>query len=325
MRNTLLRGAAGALIVACAAAATPAFASEGEDPVVVRRGSAELRMSEIDARLDEVPSDRRAGLMDSPERIDAMLNQLLLLEQLANEAVAEGLEKDPRLQRQLDLVRNRLLAQFRLEQLREKAAKGTDFELLARERYLANRSNFAVPETRTIRHVLVSTGGRSEAEARTAIDAVTARLAAGEALADVARTSSDDRGTRDAGGLIADIPPGTTDPEFERAMNALAAPGDRTPQPVRSSYGWHVIELVSINPGRQKPFEEVRDEILAELRNAAVEKQVRAYTDQLNSLPLDADPALVASLRSRYKPEGEQPVEAAKSPAPAAAPQPPTP
>lgn len=323
MKNLFVQGAAGALFLAVAS--MPALASGSDDPVVVRRGTAELSLSEIDARVDEVPPDRRAGLMDSPERIDAMLNQLLLLEQLANEAVDEGLEKDPRLQRQLDLVRHRLLAQFRLEQLREKAAAGTDFESLARERYLANKGQYTVPETRTVRHLLVSTGGRSEAEARTAIDAVGRRLAAGESLADVARDSSDDHGTREAGGLLADIPPGTTDPNFERAMLALAAPGDRTPEPVRSQYGWHYIELVSINPGRQKPYEEVREQILAELRNAAVEKQVRAYTDQLNSLPLDADPALVASLRSRYKTDDAKPAGGTASPAPAAAPQPPAP
>jgi parvulin-like peptidyl-prolyl isomerase len=311
MKSLLARGAAGALLIAVAS--TPASASDADDPVVVRRGSAELRLSEIDARLDEVPADRRAGLMDSPERIDAMLNQLLLLEQLANEAIEEGLQTDPRLQRQLDLVRNRLLAQFRLEQLREKAAASTDFESLARERYLANKSSYTVPATRTVRHVLVSTEGRSEAEARAIIDALAARIAAGESLADVARDRSDDVASRANGGLIADIPPGTTDPEFERAMDALAAPGDRTPSPVRSKYGWHLIELVSINPGRQKSYEEVREQILAEVRNAAVEKQVRSHTDQLNNLPLDADPDLVASLRSRYKPAEATPAPAAQA------------
>jgi peptidyl-prolyl cis-trans isomerase C len=302
MRQVFQRGA---LLVAGLVCSSPgAFASgiaPDSDKVIASRGTAGITLGELDARMEEVPPDRRAGLMDSPERIDTMLQQMLLVEQLADEALAEGLDKDPRIERQLDLARKRLLTQLRIEQLRKIAEGTVDMDTLARERYAANRASYVVPESRTARHVLVSTKERSEQDARARIDALAKRLSAGESLEALAREASDDAGTRADGGLIPDILAGATDPAFDAALQNLEQPGAITPEPVLSQFGWHLIELVSINAGRQKSYDEVRDQLLAEIQVTNVERQVRSHTDALNSLPIDADPEVVASLRTRYQ------------------------
>lgn len=290
--------------------AAPASGSDA-DAVVAKRGSAELTLSEIDARLDEIPTEQRAGFMDSPERIESVLSQMLLVEQLAGEALDAGLDADPRLARQLALVRNRLLAQFQLEALRRDAATGVDLEALARERFTAERDKYTIPESRDLRHVLVSTGGRGEDEARKLADAALKRLQAGESLADVARDVSDDASTREDGGLIRTVVAGQTDPAFDAALQALAKPGDRTPAPVRSQYGFHLIELVAITPKRQQTFDEVRAALVAELQRTVIDTKVKAHTDRLNSADLEADPDLVASLRSRYRPPATEPAAGA--------------
>lgn len=312
MRQVFQRGW---LLVAGLACASPgAFASgiaPDSDTVIASRGNAGITLGELDARMEEVPPDRRAGLMDSPERIDTMLQQMLLVEQLAAEALAEGLDKDPRIERQLDLARKRLLTQLRIEQLRNIAKGKVDEDSLARERYAANRASYVVPESRTARHVLVSTKERSEQEARARIDALAKRLAEGESLDALALEASDDAGTRADGGLIPDILAGTTDPAFDAALQNLEQPGSITPEPVRSQFGWHLIELVSINAGRQKSYDEVRDLLLAEVQVTNVERQVKSHTDALNSLPIEADPDVVASLRTRYQPAVATPPPAA--------------
>lgn len=295
-----------ALPLACLSPAAPASASDA-DAVVAKRGAAEITLSEIDARLDEIPIDQRAGFMDSPERIEAVLSQMLLVEQLAAEALDAGLEDDPRLARQLALVRNRLLAQFQLEALRRDAGVGVDLDSLARERYAAERGKYTIPESRDLRHVLISTGGRGEDEAKTLAEAALKRLQAGESLADLATDISDDAATRAEGGLLRAVVAGQTDPAFDAALQALAKPGDRTPAPVRSQYGFHLIELVAITPKRQQTFDEVRAAIVAELQRTVIDTKVKAHTDRLNSAPLEADPDLVASLRTRYRPPATEP------------------
>jgi peptidyl-prolyl cis-trans isomerase C len=277
------------------------LAAADADAVVARRGTAEITLAEIDARLEEVPPDRRAGLMDSPERIDSMLQQMLLMEQLADEAVAAGLDRDPRLAPQLELSRKRLLTALRLEKLRAEAAAQIDVDALARERFAADRARYVVPSSRTARHLLVSELDRSAQDAEARVAALAERLAAGERLEDLAREASDDATTRDAGGLIADIVPGATDPAFDAALQALDRPGAVTPAPVRSRFGWHLIELVSVTPARQRTYDEVREQLAAEITAANIDRQVNQHTDRLNSLPIEADPDLVASLRTRFE------------------------
>ena len=291
-------GRVGALLAGIVVASA-GLAAEA-DVEVVKRGTATLMQSEIDARLDEVPTTQRAGLMDSPERIDAVLSQLLLLEQLAAEAIDEGLESDPRLARQLALVRNRLLAQFKLEKIREAAARQVDGEALARERYAANPQAFKNEEIRAVRHLLVSTEDRSDADALALAEKAQARIAAGESLADLARELSDDKGSRESGGLIENIPRGRTDPAFEDATFALANPGDITPAPVKSRFGYHLIELVSVTPESVKPYAEVREALVAEVTAAAIDRIVKNHVDNLGSLPIEAEPARIEALRTRY-------------------------
>lgn len=291
---------AGSLVAAGAAAAQQAAARPDGEVVVARRGTADVTLGELDARMEEVPADQRVGFMSSPERIDTTLQQLLLNEQLANEAIAAGLDRDPRLAAQLDLARKRFLTGLLIEQMRGKATEGVDVTALARERYASDRSAHVDAETRTVRHLLVSTANRTDADAKARIDALQARLATGESLADLAQEASDDAGSRASGGLIADIPAGRTDPEFERAMLTLRTPGEVTPTAVRSQFGYHLIELVSVKPARQRSFDEVRAQIEAEVLAAAVERRLRAHRDDLNSLPIEADAEVLATLRNRY-------------------------
>jgi peptidyl-prolyl cis-trans isomerase C len=313
---------AGVLCIAGAAAADPAPMRADGDVVVARRGSAEVTLAEVDARMEELPVDQRAGFMNSPERIDTTLQQLLLTEQLADAAVEAGLDRDPRLAAQLELLRKRLLSGLQMEHMRKQAQAGVDVTAIARERYAADRGRFVEPETRSVRHVLVSTSKRTDAEATARVAELQRRLAAGETLAALAAELSDDEGSRSGGGLIADIPRGRTDPAFEEATFALRTPGEVTPAPVQSQFGFHLIELVSVKPERQRAFEEVRAELEAAALEQVVDGKLRAYSDGLNGLPIEADPDVVESLRTRYGAVQPLPADApANDPSQAAAQQ----
>ena len=53
---------------------------------------------------------------------------------------------------------------------------------------------------------------------------------------------------------------GDTTPEFEQALLALH-PGETTATPVETRYGFHIIRLERRIPGRELPFEAVRERI----------------------------------------------------------------
>lgn len=114
-----------------------------------------------------------------------------------------------------------------------------------------------VEQTR-VRHILLRTSEvLSDREAEARLLALRERILHGESFEDLARAHSEDlSGAR--GGDLGWIDPGDTVPEFERAMDALA-PGELS-APVRSPFGWHLIQVV------ERRVQDVSDE---RLRNAA--------------------------------------------------------
>jgi peptidyl-prolyl cis-trans isomerase SurA len=78
--------------------------------------------------------------------------------------------------------------------------------------------------------------------ARAKIEDARRRIAGGQKFAKVAQEMSDDAESARAGGDLGFFAPGSLEPEFERA--AFSQPIGALGQPVRSSFGWHLIEVL---------------------------------------------------------------------------------
>lgn len=125
-------------------------------------------------------------------------------------------------------------------------------------------------ERRKAAHILVS---GDDAEAR--IEALRARIEAGEEFAAVAEEASQDPGSARQGGDLGWVERGMMVPAFEAALFAME-PGTVS-EPVRSEFGWHLIRLDEVERSGGAAFEDVRAELLAEYRSRQAED--RYYDD----------------------------------------------
>jgi len=92
------------------------------------------------------------------------------------------------------------------------------------------------------RHILIRVNElNSEADAKTKIDRLKDRLDSGAKFEELARLNSED-GSASKGGDLGWLNPGDTVGEFQDAMNKLAI--GQISAPVRSSFGWHIIEVL---------------------------------------------------------------------------------
>lgn len=92
--------------------------------------------------------------------------------------------------------------------------------------------------------------------------------------------SESDCDSRGAGGTLGQLAPGDCVPEFEAALRDLA-PGQITPAPVQSRFGWHVIRLDARAEGRPLPFEAVRPHLVEALEKQAWARAARDFTQAL--------------------------------------------
>ena len=159
--------------------------------------------------------------------------------------------------------------------------KADDEEL--RALFEAEPERFVTPEKREVSHILVSVpsdaGTDDVAQARERLVALKDRLAAGESFEDLARESSDDPGSATGGGALGFIERGMMVPEFEEAAFALEP--EQVSDPVRSSYGWHLIKVTAVQGSRGATYEEVRDQVLAQYQSREAE---RIYVERVETL-----------------------------------------
>ena len=155
----------------------------------------------------------------------------------------------------------------------------------AKTYYDENRGSFILPEQRSVSHILLSDDG-SEEERSKKLSELKVRVEGGESFADLAKEFSDDVGTADLGGSLGIITPGTMDPQFEDAVFGLASEGDIS-EPVVSQFGVHLIQLDSITPESGKPFEEVKDEIIAERQQNEADREFFDLREQISEQAFD--------------------------------------
>lgn len=146
----------------------------------------------------------------------------------------------------------------------------------AKAYYEEHKSKFGTAEQRLARHILVQ-GKGSEAKAKA--EQLLAQLKSGADFAELAKTSSDDTFSGQEGGKLDWFERGVMDPAFEEAAFALQK-GDIS-DVVESDFGYHIIKLDDIKAPQVKAFADVRDEILAEVRE---QRAAEAFYDLQTAL-----------------------------------------
>ena len=123
------------------------------------------------------------------------------------------------------------------------------------------------------RHILIKPSEiLTDQQARQQILDLKARIEAGEDFAALAREYSEDIGSAQEGGELGWTNPGQMVPEFENTLASTETGG--LSQPVRSEFGWHLIEVLD---RREK-------DMSAEMRRAQINQHLhnRKYQEELD-------------------------------------------
>jgi len=162
-----------------------------------------------------------------------------------------------------------------------------------REYYDENRDRYATEEERRLRHILIAVDGDTdEASAAELAAELRDRLTTGEDFAELAREFSDDPGSAPDGGELGWAGRGVYVSAFEEAAFSLQ-PGAVSP-PVKTEFGYHLIELQELRAGSEQPFEQVREDILDLLQKQAAENSFYEQAEMLDDLALENPGGLTA-------------------------------
>jgi peptidyl-prolyl cis-trans isomerase D len=152
--------------------------------------------------------------------------------------------------------------------------------------YDDDRDRFQTMEERHARHILISIENGDEEAARAKAASIAERLRKGEDFAKLASELSADAGTKAQGGDLGWIARGVLPGPLEDALFGLQA--GAISDPVKSDSGFHVIRVDEIRPATARPFEEVRDELAADLKTRRAEQLFYDRANRLADRSFDA-------------------------------------
>ncbi|MBL8449663.1 MAG: peptidylprolyl isomerase [Dechloromonas sp.] len=212
--------------------------------------------------FDAFAAEQKAqGAQDSPDLQKAIKEELVRREILAQEARKKGLDKKPEVSGQIELTRQAVLIRAFVTDYIKTHPVSEDKLKKDYETIKANQGNTEYKA----RHVLVE----KEDDAK----AIIARLDKGEKFADLAKQSKDP-GSKDNGGELNWASPAGYVKPFSEAMIKLKK-GEYTKAPVKTDFGYHVIQLDDSRPLNPPPFEQVKPQLLQRANAQMVEELVK--------------------------------------------------
>jgi peptidyl-prolyl cis-trans isomerase D len=156
-----------------------------------------------------------------------------------------------------------------------------------RAAYEADREAAPIGEERRSRHILLAlSDARDAAAAEAEILALRARIEAGEAFAELAGAVSEDPGSAAQGGDLGFAGRGVFDPEFEEALFGLAGPGALS-APVRTEFGYHLIQLEEVREIEYPAFDVARAGIEERLRREQADALFQERVRELDNLAFE--------------------------------------
>jgi peptidyl-prolyl cis-trans isomerase D len=145
--------------------------------------------------------------------------------------------------------------------------------------YNANADSYRKGEEVKARHILYKAEGGNDAAARAKAEAAVKKLKGGADFAALAKAESDDPGSKANGGELGSFGRGQMVKEFEDA--AFAAAPKQVVGPVKSAFGYHVIQVEEKSEPRVQPLFEVAPAIRARLLDQRAADEARRQGREL--------------------------------------------
>jgi peptidyl-prolyl cis-trans isomerase C len=239
-------------------AAKPAAKPAAGKPIATVNGVAVPQ-----ARADFLMQQQaQRGAPDTEQMRGAVREELINREVLAQEARKAGAEKAPEVQTQLDMVRQEIVVSY---YLREFARKNPVTEAEIQKEYDRAKSQHGDKEYKA-RHILVETEDQAKG--------LIADLKKGAKFDELATKNSKDTGSAQRGGDLDWNVPGTFDKQFSEAMVKLEK-GKYSEAPVKTRFGFHIIQLDDVRPAKFAAIGEVRPRIQQMLVQNKIEQLIK--------------------------------------------------
>jgi peptidyl-prolyl cis-trans isomerase C len=262
------------ILLVTATLSFPAFAAD-EEAVATVNGVA-VPKSRFDLLLI---SQTTQGQQDTPAFREELREIMITREVLAQEARRRKLNENDEFKQQFDAMEQQLLLTVLFNTFIEEMTPSEEQMQAAYERIKSENAKLGEKEYH-VRHILVKEEGA-------AIEII-AQLDGGADFVELAKENSDDTGSKENGGDLGWSAPQRYVKPFADAIASMEK-GETTSTPVKTDFGYHVIELVDVRVAEFPPYDQVKEQLRKEMLT-------KARDDLIGKLRADAEIEKIGSV-----------------------------
>jgi peptidyl-prolyl cis-trans isomerase C len=248
-----------------------------KDYVILKVGDEKIMRSEVDDVWKGIFPGGNAPAFDTFDQKvkDNLLRGIASEHVLLKEAKKAGVADEADVKARMLASDRQIIIQQFLKEKTQAAVTDDKIKMVYDARQMISKGG----EEIRARHILVKT----EEEA----NAIEKKLKKGEKFEKIAKAESQDKGSGAAGGELGWFTPDKMVPEFSKAAFALKK-GEVSP-PVKTDFGWHVIQVEDVRKTTPPTLDQQKDEIRQEIGNKAVADYVNGAMKGEKIEVLDAD------------------------------------
>ncbi|MDO5563387.1 MAG: peptidylprolyl isomerase [Synergistaceae bacterium] len=244
-----------------------ASCASAEDEKIISVGSESLNASEVLQMLTATAGGNpmvmnmilaQSTLKDRKSMVGQMADALLF----AEEAKTKGLYTRPDLAFQIKWQVCQILLKAYLEQI---SASWDMSEAALHKYYDAHKAEFVVKPAAHVRHILTE----NEADALNAA----LKIYKSKDFAKIAAEYSRDPNTSKNGGDLGWVEKGTLDAAVDKAVEEAKIAS--IVGPVKSEYGWHILEVTERRPQKQMNFDEAREAVIQSVQRTYIDAELK--------------------------------------------------
>lgn len=264
------------------------LASNGQGVVVT--------VVDLEQEATRYSPDTIKSTFSRPDLVRQISRNLLLRRMVAQEAERSGVDKQPAMAARLQMARERVLSDARVQQFDGEPPGEAILEKLARAEYNGNPDRFRVSAADHLEHLMI---GSYRKDARQLAEELHGQLRNGANFGSLALMYSDDASTKAKSGDMDFVEKGKLRPELDRAAASLAKAGDVS-EPFETDLGWHLIRLVERREAGRRPFEEVKEELMQAAARGVVDKRRSTKLGPLEET-FEINEKVVEEIVARYR------------------------
>lgn len=239
-----------------------AATAETTTAVVLKSKNIEITEAMLDAALETVPAEDRAGITSVPKRMAEMLKGMLLNKTLVKEAQESGLDKSPQVLAEIAAARESIIAKARLKEF-ERQLVPPKYENNAREQYITQTEKYTIAPEIDTSHILFKMQCRTEKEAMRLATELVEKITNGKSFEEAAIEFSEDNSVKKNKGNLGTLPANSLAKNYSTTAQTLKI--GEISKPIVTEFGVHLIRLNKITQGRKITFDEAKGSIIADM------------------------------------------------------------